>query len=115
MSFFAPATPEHIKFSYNTMTVVMLILTATLWQLTGAFIPFIVAVLFAIFIIWQLYARVIFIREDDVSEDDKNRIAFHEMMTGDIGRIRTAAERAIQRVNEVEAKLTEALNKKKLE
>lgn len=120
MSFFHPGNPENTKFSYNVLTVTFLIGTAALWQLTGAFIPFIVAAAFALFIIWQLYLRFMIGREEDVSEDDKNRIAFHEMLTGDIGRAKNTSERAIaeaqaasRKIAELEERLEKALNSRK--
>ncbi len=96
MSFFHPGPPENVKFSYNVLTAVLLVLTATLMQLTGAWVPFVIAGLFAGFIAWQLYIRNIFRRELDISDEDRNKIAYHELLTGEITRVKTTSERQVE-------------------
>lgn len=93
MGFWHPATPETTKFSYNVIVNGLLVLSAAAAQLFDAWLAFAAAMWFYLFIYWQLYFRFVFLRQDDVSEEDKNRIAFHEMLTGDIGRVANRSER----------------------
>jgi hypothetical protein len=119
MSFFSPLTPETQKFSYNVIVAVLLIGTATLAQLTGAWLPFALAALLCFAIIWQLYLRHLTPDPDAVSAEDKNRIAFHVQMTSNLARIEDFQRRQApilqsqsQRIDELQAELKKLSEKK---
>lgn len=87
MGFWSPTNPETVRFSYNVIIAGMLCGAAILGQLLHVWLPFLIAFLLCAALVWQLYIMPLLIKPEDLNIEDKNKIAFHTLLTGNLSRI----------------------------
>lgn len=93
MGFWHPDNMENRTFSYNVLMTSLCMLSAGVWQQYGLWLPFVFSFTLYAFIAWQLYVVPLLTPSDEkLSEEDKNRISYHEALKGNISRAEEKAQ-----------------------